>query len=214
MNHYNVWKHHPNESSGEPLSPSSETWRYVLKLYPNSPWALSDCDFIDTVTIYCLYFLWMPFYSETILYLLPTRIFLHLLWQVWALLGQAFLDLCAMGLFGPHHHKHSCKGQQEEAFSIYTKPCRPASRTKQQWLFYCGCSEIQRIAFPRRHSATPFWLYTKEGRLKFGRNNPTKLRKQIFTMYVFYRVICRHLKAKNYLDTVNVLQSVFSQGPN
>lgn len=107
----------------------------------------------------------------------------------------------ASGLFGPHHHKHSCKGQLEHVSVLHVQylhqALQMASRTKQQWLFYCGCSEIQRIAFPRRHSATPFWLHTKEGRLKLSRNNSTKLRKQIFKMYVFYRVICRHLKAKD-----------------
>lgn len=215
-----MWKRHSTESSGEPLSPSSETWRQALKLYPNSPWALSGCDFIAPVTIYCPYFLWMPFYSEVILYLLPTRIFLHLLWQVWALLGQAhdsltkaFLGLCddagsawCLGSLWTTPSQSLMYGPTSTGFQYLHQALQMASRTNQQWLFDCGCSEIQRTAFPRRHSATPFGLHTKEGRFKFGKNNSTKLRKQIFKMYlfnvlfkmyVFYRVICRHLKTKD-----------------
>lgn len=111
----------------------------------------------------------------------------------------------ALGLFGPHHHKHSCKGQSEQAFIIYTKPCRrPLGQSSND------CSTVAALRFRELHSQGDTVLHpsgSTQKKPKLGRNNTWETN----LCNVFYRVICSHLKAKNYLDTVNVLQSLLKK---
>lgn len=105
----------------------------------------------------------MPFYSEAILYLLPTRIFLHLLSQVWALLGQAhdsltkaFLGLCdnagsawCLGSLWTTPSQSLMYGPTSTGFQYLHQALQTASRTKQQWLFDCDCSEDSENCIPK-----------------------------------------------------------------
>lgn len=120
----------------------------------------------------------------------------------------------ASGLFGPHHHKHSCKGSTGTCFCstcsvIYTKPCRRPLRQSSN-----GCSTVAALRFKELHFQGDTVLHPsgstqKKGGSSFQETIPQNLGNKSLKCTYSIESSADILKPR-----INVLQRVFSQGPN
>lgn len=98
-----------------------------------------------------------------------------------------------LGLFGPHHHNHSCMGQPVQAFSIYTKPCRwPLGQISND------CSTVAALRFRELHSQGDTVLHPsgstqKKGGSSLEKTIPQNLgNKSLKCIYLMYYLKCMY----------------------